>query len=194
MLSFSLSFSHLALEKGTHDNVSVSEFFWCYPRFYIKKENALLTSYFKINCDDLAMQVHKNWFPKFTKAEQKPVNGEQYWQGGKCLVVVWSTYWPWGIFATAKHSVDGRRQPSAGGLWKCTLGRFSRFVYNWFYWGRGFIVSQRRHCGPLLSSDVEFITSCFSGSGYEGKGERQWDDIDCFHCSAKLCADFQGQN
>lgn len=118
------------------------------------------------------MQVHKNWFPKFTKAEQRTVNGEQYWQGGKCLVVVWSTYWPWGIFAAAKHSVDGRRQPSAGGLWKCTLGRFSRFVYNWFYWGRGFIVSQRRHCGPLLSSDVEFITSCFSGSGYEGKGER----------------------
>lgn len=87
MLSFSLSFSHLALEKGTDDNVSVSVFLMLSQILY-KKKNALVTSYFKINCDDLAMQVHKNWFPKFTKAEQKPVNGEQYWQGGKCLVVV----------------------------------------------------------------------------------------------------------
>lgn len=34
----------------------------------LKKKKALVTSYFKINCDDLAMQVHKKLVPKVHKS------------------------------------------------------------------------------------------------------------------------------
>lgn len=84
-------------------------------------------------------------------------NSMQKWE---VVVVLWSTYWPGGFSPQEQLLMVGGSQTSVG--WFCApAGLFRKKVFG--------EPSSRRV--PLLISDVESITSCFSGSRWEGKGE-----------------------
>lgn len=97
----------------------------------------------------------------------------------------------WGIF-TAK------KLPPTISMWfiKVYIIDLHGFLCKQLCWGKWFFGDLKYPFCPFTHlwcriHNILFLRKWVIG---ERGGEQQWDTTDCFHCSTKLTADFQGQN